>query len=196
MSSSWLFALQVAEAESRYHWPARVCMLTGAAGVEYPTAPRCEVDLTAVQDLALAERGLLVASAHAEQKRVTFVEARSCRLPTGPDRKDARLEVLLCATRFGHTLGIQARDLLARPVAPTEVETFLQRWLDGYVMKDTEKATLMEKARRPLLSAKVKVVLVKDRPWAFELHCELRPHFQIEPVPTEPVRLSVPVWRK
>jgi type VI secretion system protein ImpC len=207
MSGAWLLAAQVAEAQARYHWPARIGALDGAEGLtppavwhdrrgeRWPPPTICtEARLTPVQELSLTKAGIVPIVYREREKKVGFVEARTCRLPDATDG-EARLNVLLCAGRFGQVLAVRAREKLGAFATPAEVEEWLNRWLAEYVLASPEKASLKERAARPLAAGRVRVRAVKGRPWAHELECELRPQFQLEPIPVRPVRLVLPLLR-
>jgi type VI secretion system ImpB/VipA family protein len=207
MSGAWLLAAQVGEAQARYRWPARLGALDGAEGLtppalwldrrgeRWPPQTVCtEARLTPVQEMRLTRAGLVPIVYLEKEKRAGFVEAPTCRLPDAA--AEARLNVLLCAGRFGQVLAVMAREKVGGFATPAEVEERLNRWLAGYVLASPEKAPLKERAARPLAAGRVRLRAVKGRPWAHELECELRPQFQLEPVPARPVRLVLPVFRR
>jgi type VI secretion system protein ImpC len=60
-----------------------------------------------------------------------------------------------------------------------ECESFLNRWISGYVI-DSASASASMKARHPLAEARVDVVEVPGKPGAYRAVAFLKPHFQLE----------------
>lgn len=94
-------------------------------------------------------------------------------------RISAMLPYLLASSRFAHYLKVIMRDKIGSFQSRIEVETFLNRWINDYVLAKDE-ADQELKSRFPLRDARVDVVEVPGKPGAYTATVFLRPHFQLE----------------
>jgi type VI secretion system protein ImpC len=60
-----------------------------------------------------------------------------------------------------------------------ECETYLNRWISGYVV-DTASAAPSMKAKYPLAEARVDVMEIPGKPGAYRAVAFLKPHFQLD----------------
>jgi type VI secretion system protein ImpC len=126
-----------------------------------------------------------------------FMEAQSCHAPrAAPDIDPAeasRLDVLLCASRFIHTLQIMARDKIGSFLEVRDCERWLNDWLNGYALADPAAADESAAARRPLASARVEVRRERGANGWYEVVVQLRPQYHLDPEPAAPVRLTAEI---
>lgn len=110
-------------------------------------------------------------------------------------RLSVRLPYVMAGARFAHYLQVllyREDKVLSGLVGPEDVEVFLNRWLQSYVMVD-EEASLRHKAEWPLRDASVKWKAL-NTPNESVLEFSFRPHFQLE-VPPRPLIMRVWTWR-
>ena len=89
------------------------------------------------------------------------------------------LPYLLASSRFAHYLKVIMRDKIGSFQSRSEVETFLNRWINDYVLAKDDADQVL-KSRFPLRDARVDVVEVPGKPGAYTATVFLQPHFQLE----------------
>ncbi len=94
----------------------------------------------------------------------------------------SRLPYLFASCRFAHYLKCMVRDKVGRMMERAELQTFLQEWINNYVIENPENAGEEKKAQRPLAGAQVEVKEVEGNPGYYSAVFRLRPHFQLEGV--------------
>jgi type VI secretion system protein ImpC len=153
MSAAWAYAANVAGAFVRFGWAARTCRAGGgrveglpayaptpAEGGPAASGP-CEVALSGRSASELSDFGFLALAQNAGLGWAAFPGAASCGKPppqanaaadaeAGPP---ARLDQLLCLSRFLHALVMQARDRIGSFMEISDCERNLMRWLSDYV---------------------------------------------------------------
>jgi type VI secretion system protein ImpC len=195
MSAAWDFAALVTGAVARYGWPARICGAAGGGKVEglpggdvpadgggvaedYPA----EVALADGRALELAALGVLPL-VRGPDGAAFFAGAHSCHRPAVPGDPAARLDYLLCASRFVHYLTFLAHSHLASRMEVKDCQRWLNDWLARLVLADPDRADDGAKARQPLQEAQVAIHEDPHNPWRYRLAVRLRPHYQLGPVP-------------
>jgi type VI secretion system protein ImpC len=106
----------------------------------------------------------------------------------------AKLNFLLCVSRFAHYLKVMARDKIGSNMEAKECERWLNEWISNYVC-DPTVAGDETKAKRPLSDARVEVREVEGKPGWYEAVAYLRPHFQLEAIEAS-MRLVAEVPKK
>jgi len=101
----------------------------------------------------------------------------------------SRLPVILAGSRFAHYLRTMLRDRFGRVPAGEELEAWLQRWLNDYVLPNPEGQPEPMTARAPLRSASVKVSPAPGNPGCYQIEFECIPHYQLESM-SAPLRFS------
>jgi type VI secretion system protein ImpC len=194
MSAAWAFAVEVADAEARYGWPALISARAGSRVTGLPlwrpakdAARPTDAALSAAQGFDLAGRGFLPLLPLDDKGDAAFVDARSC-------HDSDRLPPLLCAGHATRILAVHSRDMLSASLDRAEMETWLNRWLGGY--RSEAGADAKATAKQPFADARVELREVKGRPGAYEMVATLRPVHQLDPPLAAPLRLVVPVPRR
>jgi type VI secretion system protein ImpC len=111
-----------------------------------------------------------------------FFDAQSCQKPktySDPDANaraelSAKLNYILCISRFVHCLKVMSRDRIGSFTRRTDYETFLNSWIQNYVHLSPESCDAEEGLTRPLAAAKIQVQAVQGMPRAFEMLIFLR----------------------
>ncbi|MFQ6186403.1 type VI secretion system contractile sheath large subunit [Sinorhizobium meliloti] len=92
----------------------------------------------------------------------------------------ARLPYIFATCRFAHHLKCMVRDKIGAFKERSEVEEWLNHWIQGYVHPSPELGSEESKALQPLSSAEVKVEEIEDNPGYYTAIFYLRPHYQLE----------------
>jgi type VI secretion system protein ImpC len=90
-----------------------------------------------------------------------------------------KIQYLMATSRIAHYLKAICRDKIGAFASRSEVQTFLNNWINNYVLNQDE-ATQEQKARLPLREARIEVTEDKARPGSYKAVAYLRPHFQLE----------------
>ena len=91
----------------------------------------------------------------------------------------ARLPYVLAASRFAHYLKAMMRDKIGGYTSRSEVERFLNNWINNYTVANDDVGFEM-KAKNPLKEARIEVVEIPGKPGAYRAVAFLRPHFQLD----------------
>ncbi len=98
-------------------------------------------------------------------------------------RLSGMLPYIMASSRFAHYLKVMMRDKVGSFASRENVETFLNRWIMGYVV-DKDDVGQDLKAQYPLRDARVDVVEVPGKPGSYKATVFLRPHFMLEELST------------
>ncbi len=85
----------------------------------------------------------------------------------------------MATSRIAHYLKAICRDKVGSFASRGEVQTFLNNWINNYVL-DQDEATQEQKAKFPLRAAKIEVTEDKASPGSYKAVAHLKPHFQLE----------------
>ncbi len=94
-------------------------------------------------------------------------------------RLSTQLQYIFAVSRFAHYLKSMMRDKIGSFMSREEAESFLNRWINNYVL-DNDVASQNAKASRPLREARIDVAEVPGKPGAYRAVAFLRPHFQLD----------------
>lgn len=201
MSSAWAYASRVTDAFAKDGWFARTRGVEGGGVVENlpvhtfktdegKVAMKCptEIAITDRREKELSDLGFLPLVHCKNRDFAAFFGAQTCNRPKKYDRDEAtananlsaKLNYLLCVSRFAHYLKAIARDKIGSFLERSDCETWLNRWISNYVIKNPESAGDKLKAQKPLRDARIDVVDDKARPGCYRATAFLRPHFQLE----------------
>src|SRR5262245_26813814 len=86
----------------------------------------------------------------------------------------------MCVSRFAHFLKVMVRNRIGSFMERDEMERWLNRWINLYVVSNPENLDDEGKAKYPLQSANIQVESVPGRPGYYKAVARLRPHFQLE----------------
>ncbi len=202
------FAAAAIRAFDRYSWPAEV---RGAdvsdearggvldnlpferfhSDLPYDPPARAPVEfaLTDEQEDQISEVGLIPLSALEGLSEACFGALPSLhrppRMPTAVaqanQRLSAQLNTLLCVSRFAHCVKLMGRDMIGSYTEVVEVETRLQRWLNGFISGIGSGGAEVT-AKYPLLDARVEVRERPSRPGVYNCTVHLKPHHQLDEI--------------
>lgn len=149
-----------------------------------------EVQLTDAKEAELAAEGFISLVRYQHENYAVFYGAPSVHRPKKSTDVATQADLLLAAKlphvlasgRFAHHLAVMFRDMIGSRMDPSQVEQFLNQWIQGYTLATPETATDDQKARYPLRSAKVVVEPVPGAPGHYKAAVELVPHYQIEEI--------------
>lgn len=91
----------------------------------------------------------------------------------------AQLQYIFAVCRIAHYMKAMMRDKIGSFASASNVETYLQRWVDQYVTAD-DTASQETKAQFPLREASIEVSEVPGRPGVYRAVSFIRPHFQLD----------------
>lgn len=94
-------------------------------------------------------------------------------------RLSAQIQYLMASSRFAHYLKSMMRDKVGSFASRGDVQTFLNRWINGYVLGSDDAGQEM-KAKFPLREARIDVTEVPGKPGYYRAVAFLKPHFQLE----------------
>jgi type VI secretion system protein ImpC len=150
-----------------------------------------EIGITDRREAELSGLGFLPLCHYKNTDYSVFFGAQSVQKPKKYDRPEAtanaaisaRLPYLMATSRFAHFLKVMARDKIGSFMESTDVEIWLNRWIQNYVNAN-ENAGQDLKARYPLREAKVEVKEVPGKPGVYNAVAYLRPWLQMEELST------------
>ena len=203
MNAAWAYAANVTDCFSKYGWVARTRGVEGGGKVEglpvhtFKTddgnvAMKCptEIRITDRREQELEKLGFLSLVHCKNQPFAAFMSATSCQNPRKYDRDAAtanaklssRFNQIMCMSRFAHFLKVMVRDKVGSFMERDDMEKWLNRWVNNYVLPPEAAAGAGEetKASKPLSWAEIKVVDVPGQPGSYRAVAHLKPHFQLE----------------
>lgn len=207
-SPVYAFAAVTLRAYERFSWPASVRgadvadeatggVLDGLPFERFasdhahdaPLRAPLEVALTDLQEHQIGEAGLIALAALDGLPEACFGAMPSMHRPARMSTQDAdanqrissQFNTLLCVSRFAHCVKVMGRDMIGSFMDPSDVESRLQKWLDGFVSGGTILDPDMT-ARFPLLDARVEVRERRGHPGVYNCVVHLRPQHQLDDV--------------
>ncbi len=201
MGSAWTYATRITDAFSKHGWMARTRGVEGGGKVEglpvhtFPTddgdvAMKCptEVGITDRREKELSDLGFLPLIHCKGKDFAAFMGAQSTQKPQKYDREgatanaalSAKFNQILCVSRFAHFLKVMVRNRIGSFMERADMERWLNRWIDNYVVGNPEEQPDEVKAKRPLSWAKIEVQDVPGQPGYYRARALMRPHFQLE----------------
>jgi type VI secretion system protein ImpC len=150
-----------------------------------------EIGITDRREFELSNLGFLPLCHYKNTDYAVFFGAQSTQKPKKYDRPEAtanaaisaRLPYLMATSRFAHYLKVMARDKIGSFMEASDVEMWLNRWIQNYV-NSNESAGQEMKARYPLREARVEVREIPGRPGSYNAIAYLRPWLQMEELTT------------
>ena len=94
-------------------------------------------------------------------------------------RLSTQLQYIMAVSRFAHYLKAMMRDKIGSFASRKDVEDYLNRWINNYVLGTDEGGQEM-KAKYPLREARIDVSEVPGKPGVYRAIAFLRPHFQLD----------------
>ena len=150
-----------------------------------------EIGITDRREFELSNQGFLPLCHYKNTDYAVFFGAQSAQKPKKYDRPEAtsnaaisaRLPYMMATSRFAHYLKVMARDKIGSFMEASNVETWLNRWIQNYV-NTNESAGQDMKARYPLREAKIEVKEIPGKPGSYNAVAYLRPWLQMEELTT------------
>ncbi len=201
MNSAWTYAARITDAYDKYGWMARTRGVEGGGKVEglpvhtFPTddgdvAMKCptEVAITDRREQELEKLGFMSLIHCKGRDFAAFMSATSTQKAKKYDRPGAnanailstKFNQLMCVSRFAHFLKVMVRNRVGSFMERSDMEVWLNRWINNYTLGNPESASDAAKAEKPLAWAEIKVVDIPGQPGAYRAVAHMRPHFQLE----------------
>jgi type VI secretion system protein ImpC len=171
----------------------------GDVAMKCPT----EIAISDRREFELSNLGFLPLLHSKGKDFAVFMGAQSCQKPktyfdpaaNANAELSAKFNLILNTSRFAHYLKVMARDKMGSFMELGQCSTWLNTWLNQYVVANPELVGDDIKAKKPLAEAKVTVRAVPGKPGSYEAVAYLRPHFQLETLTTS-MRLVAEVPKK
>jgi type VI secretion system protein ImpC len=216
MNAAWTYTARLTDAFSKDSWFARTRGVEGGGKVEglpvhtFATddggvAMKCptEIAITDRREFELSNLGFLPLLHCKGKDYAAFMGTQTCQkaktyfdpAANANAELSTKLNFILCVSRFAHYLKVMARDKIGSFMEVTECSTWLNNWIQNFVLGNPIGASEDIKAKRPLAEARVDVQEVKGKPGWYEAVAYLRPHFQLEALSTS-MRLVAEVPKK
>lgn len=159
----------------------------GDADTKCPT----EIGITDRREFELSNQGFLPLCHYKNTDYAVFFGGQSVQKPKKYDRPEAtsnaaisaRLPYMMATSRFAHYLKVMARDKIGSFMEASNLEGWLNRWIQNYVNTNQNAGQDM-KARYPLREAAVEVKEIPGKPGSYNAIAYLRPWLQMEELTT------------
>jgi type VI secretion system protein ImpC len=199
-NAAFAFGARLTNAFENYGWCAAIRGVEGGGLVEdLPThtfrtddgeiALKCptEISITDRREKELSDLGFMPLVHCKNTDYAAFFGAQSTQRPKRYDTDSAnanaslsaQLQYIFAVCRIAHYMKAMMRDKVGSFASASNVEMYLQRWLDQYVTAD-DAASQETKAQYPLREASVEVSEAPGRPGVYRAVSFIRPHFQLD----------------
>ncbi len=200
-NSAYTMAVNINRSFKSYGWCSRIRGIESGGAVEglpahsFPTDDggvdmKCptEIAISDRREAELANNGFMPLVHRKNSDVAAFIGAQSLQKPAEYDDPDAtananlaaRLPYLFATCRFAHYLKCMVRDKVGSFKERSEMESWLNNWIQQYVHGSPENAGEEAKAMKPLAAAEVVVEEVEGNPGYYSSKFFLRPHYQLE----------------
>jgi type VI secretion system protein ImpC len=150
-----------------------------------------EIGITDRREFELSNQGFLPLCHYKNTDYAVFFGGQTAQKPKKYDRPEAtanaaisaRLPYIMATSRFAHYLKVMARDKIGSFMEASNVETWLNRWIQNYVNPNVDAGQDM-KARFPLREARIEVKEIPGKPGSYNAIAYLRPWLQMEELTT------------
>jgi len=150
-----------------------------------------EIGITDRREFELSNQGFLPLCHYKNTDYAVFFGGQTAQKPKKYDRPEAtanaaisaRLPYIMATSRFAHYLKVMGRDKIGSFMEASNVETWLNRWIQNYVNSNVDAGQDM-KARFPLREARVEVKEIPGKPGSYNAIAYLRPWLQMEELTT------------
>ncbi len=204
MNAAYVMGTRLTNAFAKYNWCTAIRGAEGGGRVEgLPlhvfTSDDGDIDATCPTEIGITDRreaelsrlGFLPLCHYKNTDYAVFFGAQTVQKPQKYDRPEAtanaaisaRLPYIMATSRFAHYLKVMARDKIGSFMETSDVEIWLNRWIQNYVNANADGGQEM-KARYPLAAAKVQVEPIPGKPGAYQAIAWLRPWLQLEELTT------------
>jgi len=200
-NAAYAMATNINRSFKLYGWCSRIRGIESGGAVEnlpvhsFPTDDggvdmKCptEIAISDRREAELAKSGFMPLVHKKNSDFAAFIGAQSLQKPAEYDDPDAtsnanlaaRLPYLFSTCRFAHYLKCIVRDKIGSFKEREDMQNWLNRWINNYVLDNPALATEEEKARYPLSAAEVVIEEVEGNPGYYQSKFYLRPHYQLE----------------
>lgn len=200
VNAAYSLGTRLTNAYAKYGWCAAIRGVEGGGLVEgLPThtfttddgevALKCptEIAITDRREKELADLGFIPLVHCKGTDYAAFFSTQSVQKPKEYDtdaananaRLSSQLQYIMATSRFAHYLKSMVRDKIGSFMTRSECETFLNRWINNYVV-GSDDAGQEIKAKFPLREARIDVSEVPGKPGFYKAVAYLKPHFQLE----------------
>lgn len=200
-NSAYAMAVNINRAFKLYGWCTRIRGIESGGAVEglpthtFPTDDggvdmKCptEIAITDRREAELAKNGFMPLIHKKNSDFAAFIGAQSLQKPAEYEDPDAtananlsaRLPYLFATCRFAHYLKCIVRDKIGSFKEREDMEKWLSSWIKQYVDPNPAMSSEVQKARKPLAGAEVRVQEVEGNPGYYTSQFYLRPHYQLE----------------
>ncbi|MCV2864504.1 type VI secretion system contractile sheath large subunit [Albidovulum sediminicola] len=201
VNAAYGMAVNINRSFKQYGWCSRIRGIESGGAVEnlpshtFPTDDggvdqKCptEIAISDRREAELAKNGMMPLIHRKNSDVAAFIGAQSLHKPAEYDDSDAtananlaaRLPYLFATCRFAHYLKCIVRDKIGSYKSRTDMQAWLQDWINQYVDFSSDTSAESEKAKRPLAAAEVVVEEVEGNPGYYTSKFFLRPHYQLE----------------
>ena len=201
MNAAYAMGVNINRAFKEYGWCSRIRGVeSGGEVVNLPTHVfptddggidlKCptEIAISDRREAELAKSGLIPLIHRKNTDKAAFIGAQSVYRPkkfmkveaTASDNMSARLPYIFAVSRFAHYLKCMVRDKIGSTKEKEQLQSWLQEWISLYVDPNPATSSEIQKARKPLAAAEVKVEPNEENPGYYNARFYLRPHFQLE----------------
>ena len=198
--AAWALASRITQSFASYGWCATIRGVESGGLVEglpvhnFKTesgdiAMKCptETPISDRREKELADLGFVPLVHCKGTDYAAFFSVQSAQKPkvydmdsaTANARISAQLPYIFAVSRFAHYLKAMMRDKIGGYTSRSEVERFLNNWINNYTVANDDVGFEM-KAKNPLKEARIEVVEVPGKPGAYRAVAFLRPHFQLD----------------
>jgi type VI secretion system protein ImpC len=198
--AAWALASRITQSFASYGWCATIRGVESGGLVEglpvhnFKTesgdiAMKCptETPISDRREKELADLGFVPLVHCKGTDYAAFFSVQSAQKPkvydmdsaTANARISAQLPYIFAVSRFAHYLKAMMRDKIGGYTSRSEVERFLNNWINNYTVANDDVGFEM-KAKNPLKEARIEVVDVPGKPGAYRAVAFLRPHFQLD----------------
>ena len=200
MNASYVLGTRLTEAFAKYGWCTAIRGAEGGGKVEGLPAHiftsddgdpdlKCptEIGITDRREAELSKLGFLPLCHYKNTDYAVFFGAQTTQKPKKYDRPaatanaaiSARLPYIMASSRFAHYLKVMGRDKIGSFMEATDVEAWLNRWINNYVNANPGGGQ-ESKAKYPLAAAKIEVKEIPGQPGSYNAVAWLRPWLQME----------------
>lgn len=156
----------------------------GGMDMKCPT----EVSITDRRENELGECGFMPLIHVKGTDKAAFIGAQSLQQPfeyNDPDatanaKLGARLPYMFAACRFNHYLTSMVRNKIGGFTSESALKTWLQDWINQYVLENPENQPEIRLAQKPLQAAEVEVSENPENPGYYDAVFRVKPHYQLE----------------
>ena len=201
VNSAYAMAVNINRSYKLYGWCSRIRGIESGGAVEglpchtFPSDDggvdiKCptEIAISDRREAELAKNGFMPLVYRKNSDLAAFIGAQSLQKPTSYDDADAtanavlasRLPYLFASCRFAHYLKCIVRDKIGSFKSRSDVQSWLEGWIENYVDFDPTNSSEQTKAERPLRAAEVVVEEIEGNPGFYSSRFYLQPHYQLE----------------